>query len=605
MLNRDKVNIFSAIRDNSISQMNKLLVTGVDLAATNSKDQTPIQYALLLQRWNCINAIIKAKIKTDAEDKAKYGLALLAFVKRNDYENAKRLLEAGALQKWVSSVSMYSCLHHAVANNNTRLLKLLLAHGGSLASKNDIGLTPIQLAVNLRRWDMVKDIAQARPTNDKDTAKYTHALFSVIDQYTIFIDLSVMISLVNAGASLTATNDHGFTLIEWAVKRAKESYNWNAVAAIVALKKTDEKDEARYGSALLFSVTNNRDDMVKLFLDAGTPIALKEEVDDEGNTYLHSAIKNKNIKILQLLIQGGAQLSSVNHNEETPVQLAAKLKDWVAMQLLIEANNNKKNDKESVDVLHYKEALLSAIKGGALKAVSLLLENGAPCNEYSEEEGNVALYWAVKSNNPAIVALLMQQGALDVKNKAGETAENLATRLKLKKCFDEISRAKIEDKPLPWPTFTPTLSRNNPSMGIVSDSWMPTFLYPVVPLTLSNEPWHDPTPALIPSSNNSELPSYGEAVAHKRKSSSYALLATLMVETSASFNQATAINVAECSSLAREESENDFTPSAPTAASLGINPIKPSLWRVVDSEDAKQDSASTQSQATERKQQYK
>ena len=150
--------------------------------------------------------------------------------------------------------------------------------------------------------------------------------------------------------------------------------------------------------------------------------------DEEGNTHLHSAIKNKNIEIVKLLLEKGA----------------ADLKDSEFTLLLDDKGNTPLQDDEGNTLIHtavkeevteivkelflktkYKKfidirdkkgktPLHTAVKDEKIDIVRLLLDNGANPNAVSKE-GETPLLIAAQFDNIDIVNLLLEKGA-DPKN---------------------------------------------------------------------------------------------------------------------------------------------------------------------------------------------
>ena len=66
-------------------------------------------------------------------------------------------------------------------------------------------------------------------------------------------------------------------------------------------------------------------DVVKVILEAGAPMNWSTSSDENG--VLHHAVLKKNLKLIALLIKHGADTTQKNKAGQTPIQLAAKLKE--------------------------------------------------------------------------------------------------------------------------------------------------------------------------------------------------------------------------------------------------------------------------------------
>jgi ankyrin repeat protein len=164
----------------------------------------------------------------------------------------------------------------------------------------------------------------------------------------------------------------------------------------------------------------------------------------KGNSPLHIAIQREYKQLLLVLAKTKIIQDSQNKSGDTPVHHAIKKGMLHYLPLLCIGNkslNLKNNDGlTSLDILFhtlFKELPKSdeeqkkkiEIHHTLVSYVALLLENGADPNSYCDEKENNALYLAVETNNPKLVALLIQHG-IDAckKNKNEETALHRAIR---------------------------------------------------------------------------------------------------------------------------------------------------------------------------------
>jgi ankyrin repeat protein len=130
--------------------------------------------------------------------------------------------------------------------------------------------------------------------------------------------------------------------------------------------------------------------LVELLLkEAADPCNL----DENGVTPLHRAIKNRHIAIIEFLINQGANVNAPDKDGDTPLHFATMQGDADIVQLLLEkgADPNKAN-KERLTPLHL------AAEDGYLTIVQLLLAKEADPN-ISDQNGYSALQWAVSSSS--------------------------------------------------------------------------------------------------------------------------------------------------------------------------------------------------------------
>lgn len=469
-----------AIRENDEKMIARLIKCGADLAELNKDGQTAMDYAVALQKWNCVS-IIAQNIKNTADDTYHYGNALSVAVRHQQKLAADALLDGGAMNHHEMNTKLKNILHDALSYGSSNLLSHLIRHDADLSAVvND--LTPIQRLVVYDDWENIKLLAQTKDADKNDTYRYGSALASAVrsDAY------DAAEALLQAHASKTwlcyggcamlhrAVEDKNLRMLKLLLKhdvnRAK-IYNdqtpiemaasqglWEYVDAFLEYK-TDDKDSYHYTKAALTylhvssidrkvmkkfiqaGVCNNKSNASLLFVNTvnrgeveicGDLLDAGADVNSQLKRYgspLHLAVQSHHSDMLKYLLERGAAQIAVDEQNRTPVELAAALGYWDCVELLVQFNHRGGNDKKQVEDAHYEQALLFAIKEGHYSAVKLLLEKGAPFDRCSLELGNIALYWAVKNNakKPEIITLLLEHGIdASVRNKDGKTVAELA-----------------------------------------------------------------------------------------------------------------------------------------------------------------------------------
>jgi len=127
------------------------------------------------------------------------------------------------------------------------------------------------------------------------------------------------------------------------------------------------------------------------------------EIDANGRTLLHLAVRRGHAAVCRLLIGQGADINEKTKTGETLPHLSIM-----------------EGYKEGDALLHL------AVRKGHAAVCLLLIEQGADINEKTKE-GETALHLAVKKGNKEICNLLIEKGAdINKKNNKGETALHLA-----------------------------------------------------------------------------------------------------------------------------------------------------------------------------------
>ncbi len=143
-------------------------------------------------------------------------------------------------------------------------------------------------------------------------------------------------------------------------------------------------------------------------------------VDENRDTPLTIAIKNKKSEVMQFLIGKGASVNRHSEYGRTPLMIAARFGTEEAVLKLLEAGAfNGVNDKDEFDDC---TALMEAAESGYGKAVAALLKSGARQND-KDKMGSTALMIAAKCGHKEVVEELLAVGVeVDMGDLYKETA---------------------------------------------------------------------------------------------------------------------------------------------------------------------------------------
>ncbi|MDY6783091.1 MAG: ankyrin repeat domain-containing protein [Cyanobacteriota bacterium] len=150
---------------------------------------------------------------------------------------------------------------------------------------------------------------------------------------------------------------------------------------------------------------------------------------------LHDAVRTDNLKLVQLLLERGADVNAMYDNYTTVLHETVRYENPKMARLLLEhgADVNVK-DRESQTPLHH------AVWYKNLKMARLLLEHDADVN-VKDRESQTPLHRAVLGKNPKMVRLLLQRGA-DVNVRDGRDSTPLHDAVWRKNL--EIARLLLE-----------------------------------------------------------------------------------------------------------------------------------------------------------------
>jgi hypothetical protein len=133
------------------------------------------------------------------------------------------------------------------------------------------------------------------------------------------------------------------------------------------------------------------------------PMVLLKKNPDDGATPLHFAIRQEDVKIVELLLQAGADPNQLDENRGRPLNYAVKKCLHPIVDLLLD-HGAEIGAQEKTG----RTALHSAAAGNHLDIVKLLVSRGAPL-ELQDQEGRTPLGLAQGSKHEKIIEFLENQ----------------------------------------------------------------------------------------------------------------------------------------------------------------------------------------------------
>ena len=286
----------------------------------------------------------------------------------------------------------------AVRNGNLDCVKALLKYGAEIEGRGDF-------------MHIFEDDSCPVPYNYKCTPLFVAATCGNVE---------ILRFLVENGANVNATDDFGVTPLMAAV----ENQFLDAVTFLID-QGADVNLQDGSGLTVLHYATEVSIDpssclIVKQLINRGANI--NAVTNDEKLTPLMLACKNKNVSVVNCLLQNGANVVLTSDNGWTALHFVVDEFNDSSEILRSLLNNGADVNARSID---NETPLMVASQSSDVETVTLLIEQGAYV-DLQDEKDNTALHNAVSSNTGEIVGTLLNAGASNLCNSQGMTPLLLA-----------------------------------------------------------------------------------------------------------------------------------------------------------------------------------
>lgn len=269
-----------------------------------------------------------------------------------------------------------SSLHDAVEHNNPDCISFLLSNGADITSKNNKELAPIHVAVDMNRVEALKRLLD-HPTMDPDMAG---AMGATPLHYAAWKDVEECAKLLlENNAQLSKPNKIG----SYPLHVAAQCSAYNTLTIFIKhlerqnkkmMTEIMNKFDYENNTVLHSAVVGGHLKVVETILEAGADLKVKQT---DGNTAVHMAASQGNVKMLETMFaqrpdEKECCQNDINNVGHTPLMEAAMLdRDQVVEYLSNEGSDINHKSMEG------SSAMILAASKKAWKCVSLLLGLGA------------------------------------------------------------------------------------------------------------------------------------------------------------------------------------------------------------------------------------
>jgi ankyrin repeat protein len=401
---------------------------GTPLGVTNSSGQTALHIAAANGKTEFVKALLAAHAPTGIRDTN--GWTPLDAAIQAKQSDCIHLLLAGKAASAHPERGLTLTLHEAAATGNIAALAALLETETNLEARNELGLTPLQVAVSkghLAAAALLVDKGANLNVRDPDGNSLLHQIF-LQDRFTVYDrpptnwlaglkagpHKDEFIKYLTVGQYEQGPNPvlQGTSFL---LACGLDAQATNHAGQTVMQLVTDEKI-----SRSVFFFDDDREKLIKLLSSAGGNV---DQRDAEGNTALHrlaNAVDANEVDRMKSLIAGGANVNATNHLGQTPLHKAAeRIWGWdnnedgdnEPFQLLVKsgANVNARDNQGRTPL----DVLMSADSSFKEQATALLIKAGAKPNQ-SDPEGMTPLHRVTASGDAftsGTVQSLLDSGA--------------------------------------------------------------------------------------------------------------------------------------------------------------------------------------------------
>lgn len=281
---------------------------GISVEEQNIAGETPLFMAVQTDSPSTIGVLLENRANLNARDNQ--GHTLLHTAVRWDAINAASFLISSGINLNIHSMSSNTALHDAVILGRSDIENLLIREGANLEVRDVDGNTPFMTAVSSGLASSVGRLAaNGADVSTRNTRGDTPLHIAVANER---FDLAAL--LLGTGASIHARNNRNITPFRLSLNTSPRM-----VTAILVGGRIHTQDDD--GNTALHIAVQERAsfDTIRAIIDSGARI---NAVDFNGNTPLRHAMDTHQIDVVRLLSDSGADPFIAGADIRSPADLA-------------------------------------------------------------------------------------------------------------------------------------------------------------------------------------------------------------------------------------------------------------------------------------------
>ncbi len=340
----------------------------------------------------------------------------------------------------ITTITQAQEIFDAVKSNDLAKVKALIEKDVSLTNvKDDINNTPLHYAAESGYLALVKLLvskgADIKSTNNQLNSPLNMAILNGKDEVSEY--------LIEHGSDLRHQNIMGYTPLHLAAR-----HNRIITAGLLIAKGVDLNSRDNYERTPLNYLTLMTDNIeaARLLIQNGADINAK---DANGMMPLNHAVHGNAHGLIDLLLDNDADVNTAQAGGPVIwLRMAASIGSVRMFKVLVEKAGEdlfkKESDNESI--------MRSAISGGSLEIVKILLAKNIPIDMEANIYGWTPLHYAANKGKLELIKLLVEKGVdIDKRTKNGKSAYNIAEEEGYKEALSLIAKLGGSTEPQKFP----------------------------------------------------------------------------------------------------------------------------------------------------------